>query len=94
MLLPQQPNLNVIERKFKRQILKPDPIILARDTERLPPSLILFRGQSGDSPLVCSSSTVLLVSNYSLWMKTHDRCILPKLPNSCLVTMDKVDKVY
>ena len=29
ILLPQQPNLNVIERKFKRQILKPDPIILA-----------------------------------------------------------------
>ena len=28
ILLPQQPNLNVIERKFKRQILKPDPIIL------------------------------------------------------------------
>ena len=29
ILLPQQPNLNVIERKFKRQILMPDPIILA-----------------------------------------------------------------
>ena len=29
ILLPQQSNLNVIERKFKRQILKPDPIILA-----------------------------------------------------------------
>ena len=29
ILLPQQPNLNIIERKFKRQILKPDPIILA-----------------------------------------------------------------
>ena len=28
ILLPQQPNLNVIERKFKRQILMPDPIIL------------------------------------------------------------------
>ena len=28
ILLPQQPDLNVIERKFKRQILKPDPIIL------------------------------------------------------------------
>ena len=28
ILLPQQPNLNVIERKFKCQILKPDPIIL------------------------------------------------------------------
>ena len=28
ILLPQQPNLNIIERKFKRQILKPDPIIL------------------------------------------------------------------
>ena len=27
-MLPQQPNLNIIERKFKRQILKPDPIIL------------------------------------------------------------------
>ena len=32
ILLPQQPNLNVIERKFKRQILMPDPIILASDT--------------------------------------------------------------
>ena len=29
ILLPQQPNLNIIERKFKRQILMPDPIILA-----------------------------------------------------------------
>ena len=28
ILLPQQPYLNVIERKYKRQILKPDPIIL------------------------------------------------------------------
>ena len=28
IMLPQQPNLNIIERKFKRQILKPDPIIL------------------------------------------------------------------
>ena len=28
ILLPQQPNLNIIERKFKSQILKPDPIIL------------------------------------------------------------------
>ena len=28
ILLPQQPNLNVIERKFKRQIFKPDPIIM------------------------------------------------------------------
>ena len=28
ILLPQQPNLNEIERKFKRQIFKPDPIIL------------------------------------------------------------------
>ena len=27
ILLPQQPNLNVIERKFKRQILKPYFII-------------------------------------------------------------------
>ena len=32
ILLPQQPNLNVIERKFKRKILMPDPIILATDT--------------------------------------------------------------
>ena len=31
ILLPQQSNLNVIERKFKRQILKPDPIILAHN---------------------------------------------------------------
>ena len=31
-MLPQQPNLNVIERKFKRQILMPDPIILDRIT--------------------------------------------------------------
>ena len=28
ILLPQQPYLNVIERKYKRQILMPDPIIL------------------------------------------------------------------
>ena len=28
ILLSQQPNLNVIERKFKRKILMPDPIIL------------------------------------------------------------------
>ena len=28
ILLPQQSNLSVIERKFKCQILKPDPIIL------------------------------------------------------------------
>ena len=28
ILLPQQLNLNVIERKFRRQILMPDPIIL------------------------------------------------------------------
>ena len=28
ILLPQQPNLNVIERKFKRQIFMPDSIIL------------------------------------------------------------------
>ena len=28
IMLPQQPNLNIIERKFKRQILKPNPIIL------------------------------------------------------------------
>ena len=31
ILLPQQPNLNVIERKFKRQILMPDPVILAEN---------------------------------------------------------------
>ena len=35
ILLPQQSNLNVIERKFKRQILKPDPIILVRNTTNL-----------------------------------------------------------
>ena len=29
ILLPQQPYLNVIERKYKRQVLLPDPIILA-----------------------------------------------------------------
>ena len=29
ILLPQQPYLNVIERKYNRQILEPDPIILA-----------------------------------------------------------------
>ena len=29
ILLPQQTYLNVIERKYKRQILMPDPIILA-----------------------------------------------------------------
>ena len=28
ILLPQQTYLNVIERKYKRQILMPDPIIL------------------------------------------------------------------
>ena len=28
ILLPQQRNLNVIERKYKRQIFLPDPIIL------------------------------------------------------------------
>ena len=33
ILLPQQPNLNVIERKFKRQILMPDPIILVNEYE-------------------------------------------------------------
>ena len=34
-MLPQQPNLNVIERKFKRQILKPDPIILEENSNLL-----------------------------------------------------------
>ena len=34
ILLPQQPNLNVIERKFKRQILMPDPIIIAKNTKK------------------------------------------------------------
>ena len=33
ILLPQQTFLNVIERKYKRQILLPDPIIL--DTKSL-----------------------------------------------------------
>ena len=28
ILLPQQPYLNIIERKYKHQILMPDPIIL------------------------------------------------------------------
>ena len=35
-MLPQQPNLNIIERKFKCQILKPDPIILAQVSDRFP----------------------------------------------------------
>ncbi len=39
ILLPQQPNLNVIERKFKRQILMPDPIILACDPLLVPAPL-------------------------------------------------------
>ena len=37
ILLPQQPNLNVIERKFKRQILMPDPIILDPEAQNSEP---------------------------------------------------------
>ena len=46
ILLPQQPNLNVVDRKFKRQILKPDPIILdsTDETIRLYEAGRLIRG--------------------------------------------------
>ena len=32
-MLPQKLNLNVIERKFKRQMLMPDPIILSLNSD-------------------------------------------------------------
>ena len=40
ILLPQQTYLNVIERKYKRQILLPDPIILALKLKPLPRAYI------------------------------------------------------
>ena len=42
ILLPQQTYLNVIERKYKRQILLPDPIILADNTSAAGPSFTAY----------------------------------------------------
>ena len=59
---------------------------LDTEAEGLPPSIILFRGQFTSlqfSWSVSYTDTVLLVPNYTLRMKTYDRYILPKLPNSC-----------
>ena len=53
--LPQQPNLNVIERKFKRQILMPDPIILGhRACCRCWQMVVTSRARgNSDMPLTC-----------------------------------------
>ena len=50
-MLPQQPNLNVIERKYKRQIFPPDPIIL----ELTPHLAVSWR------PLVLAEAEVTLL---------------------------------
>ena len=40
ILLPQQTFLNVIERKYKRQILLPDPIILDNNPHNIGKSIL------------------------------------------------------
>ena len=51
IMLPQQPNLNIIERKYKRQIFPPDPIIL----ELTPHLAVSWR------PLVLAEAEVTLL---------------------------------